>query len=100
MATTPAKATFPLILEDTYVRQDEQGRFSLNDLHQAAGGEQRHRPNYWLETKQTQDLIAELGNSWNSMSSPTQRSDPESAWSPANNWGGGVVPRLQPDANR
>ena len=71
MATTPAKATFPLILEDTYVRQDEQGRFSLNDLHQAAGGEQRHRPNYWLETKQTQDLIAELGNSWNSMSSGT-----------------------------
>ena len=71
MATTPAKATFPLILEDTYVRQDEQGRFSLNDLHQAAGGEQRHRPNYWLETKQTQDLIAELGNSWNPMSCGT-----------------------------
>ena len=63
MATTPAKATFPLILEDTYVRQDEQGRFSLNDLHQAAGGEQRHQPRYWLENKQTQALIAELENS-------------------------------------
>ena len=63
MATTPAKATFPLILEDTYVRQDEQGRFSLNDLHQAAGGEQRHQPRYWLENKQTQALVAELENS-------------------------------------
>ena len=49
MATTPAKATFPLILEDTYVRQDEQGRFSLNDLHQAAGGEEQHTP--WRFTR-------------------------------------------------
>ena len=43
--------------------QDEQGRFSLNDLHQAAGGEQRHQPRYWLENKQTQALVAELENS-------------------------------------
>ena len=69
MATTPAKATFPLILEDTYVRQDEQGRFSLNDLHQAAGGEPRHQPSNWLQNQQTKELIGELGNSWNSMSS-------------------------------
>ena len=50
MATTPAKATFPLILEDTYVRQDEQGRFSLNDLHQAAGGEEHHKPSRFTRT--------------------------------------------------
>ncbi|MDD2977888.1 KilA-N domain-containing protein [Aquabacterium sp.] len=59
MATHPARAN-PLILEDTYVRQDDQGRYSLNDLHQAAGGEQRHRPNYWLENQQAKALVAEI----------------------------------------
>jgi hypothetical protein len=52
--------TMPLIIEDTYVRQDEQGRYSLNDLHQAAGGEPRHQPSRWLENQQTQELIAEI----------------------------------------
>ena len=37
MATTLARFA-PFILDDTYVRQDEHGRYSLNDLHQAAGG--------------------------------------------------------------
>ena len=60
MATTPAKATFPLILEDTYVRQDEQGRFSLNDLHQAAGGEEHHKPSRFTRTYTFTDLVEAL----------------------------------------
>ena len=60
MATTPAKATFPLILEDTYVRQDEQGRFSLNDLHQAAGGEEHHKPSRFTRTDTFTDLVEAL----------------------------------------
>ncbi|WP_257824346.1 phage antirepressor KilAC domain-containing protein [Aggregatibacter actinomycetemcomitans] len=47
-------------LYDTQIRQDEQGRFCLNDLHQASGGESRHRPAYWLSNQQTQDLIGEI----------------------------------------
>ena len=60
MATTPAKATFPLILEDTYVRQDEQGRFSLNDLHQAAGGEEHHKPSRFTRTDTFTALVEAL----------------------------------------
>ena len=47
-------------LYDTQIRQDEQGRFCLNDLHQASGGESRHRPAYWLSNQQTQELIDEI----------------------------------------
>jgi hypothetical protein len=61
MANTPSRA-LPLILEETYVRQDDQGRFSLNDLHQAAGGEDRHKPGNWLQLVQTQALIQEISN--------------------------------------
>lgn len=36
------------------------GRYSLNDLHRAAGGEQKNRPKYWLSNKQTCELIEQL----------------------------------------
>ncbi len=42
------------------VRQDDVGRFSLNDLHKAAGGEARHRPSIWLVNQHTSELIEEL----------------------------------------
>ena len=55
-----AKHPLPLIIEDTYVRQDDQGRFSLNDLHQAAGGEDRHAPNRFTRTDTFSDLVQVL----------------------------------------
>ncbi|WP_051227863.1 KilA-N domain-containing protein [Oceanospirillum beijerinckii] len=36
------------------------GLFSLNDLHNAAGGEKRHLPAQYLRLQQTQELIAEI----------------------------------------
>ncbi len=39
------------------IRQDLEGRFRINDLHKAAGGEKRHSPNYWLENQQASDLV-------------------------------------------
>ena len=59
MATTPARFA-PFILDDTYVRQDEHGRYSLNDLHQAGGGDPIHRPNQFLRLDQAKALIAEM----------------------------------------
>jgi hypothetical protein len=35
--------------------------FSLNDLHSAAGGEDRHVPYRFIRLDQTQELIQELG---------------------------------------
>lgn len=53
-STTPA-----LVLGNIAIRQ-HAGLFSLNDLHQAAGGEERHRPNQFIRNDQTQALVAEL----------------------------------------
>lgn len=44
----------------TTIKQDVEGRFRLNDLHKASGGENRHKPSYWYELQQTKELIAEL----------------------------------------
>lgn len=49
-----------LTILSAVIRQDEAGRYSLNDLHRAAGGQKRHGPSYWLASKQTRDLIAAM----------------------------------------
>ncbi|TYQ19877.1 UNVERIFIED_ORG: KilA domain-containing protein [Zoogloea ramigera] len=49
-----------LKIADIPIRTDEAGRFSLNDLHKAAGGEARHKPHDFLRSQQTQALVSEL----------------------------------------
>ena len=44
------------------IQQDEAGRYSLNDLHRASGGEKRHQPSNWLAIQQVQEFIKELEN--------------------------------------
>lgn len=61
LAEESAGAGLPsLVVANTAIRQDEGGRYCLNDLHKAAGGENRHRPSLWLENQQTQELIEEI----------------------------------------
>ena len=49
-----------LAISGISIKQDSFGRFCLNDLHKAAGGERRHEPTNWTALQQTKDLIAEL----------------------------------------
>lgn len=57
-----------LVIADTAIRQDAQGRYCLNDLHRAAGGEKRHGPSYWLESTQTRALVDEMSDTGNPVS--------------------------------
>ncbi|BBL77414.1 KilA-N domain-containing protein [Methylomagnum ishizawai] len=59
--THPAQnAPTALTISDISIRQDEQGRYCLNDLHRASGGQPRHKPSEWLRNKQVIDLVKEL----------------------------------------
>jgi len=54
------------------IRQDEHGRFCLNDLHKAAGGEKRHQASDWLRQAQTGEMVAALSNSGKSRIKPVE----------------------------
>lgn len=52
-----------LIVSQVGIRRDAEGRFSLNDLHRAAGGEGKHQPSNWLRMDSTHGLCAEIDHS-------------------------------------
>lgn len=52
-----------LVVCNTEISRDDDGLYSLNDLHKAAGGEIKHAPANFMRLDQTQALIAEIGNS-------------------------------------
>ncbi|MDV3515167.1 KilA-N domain-containing protein [Stenotrophomonas sp. C1657] len=49
-----------LMIAGTSVRRDGQGRYSLNDLHRASGGQDGNRPSKWLESQSAKDLVVAL----------------------------------------
>ena len=59
-----------LIIAGFGIRRDADGRFSLTDLHRAAGGGGRHQPALWLRNSQTEDLVAELMRYTDSYTAP------------------------------
>lgn len=49
-----------LTVANVTIRQDGQGRFNLNDLHEAAGGHSNDAPRQWLRSQKSQELLEEL----------------------------------------
>ncbi|MBT0422955.1 KilA-N domain-containing protein [Morganella morganii] len=52
--------TTQLIVSDISIRQDSTGRYSLNDLHKAAGNKEKDKPANWLRSEKTIELIDEI----------------------------------------
>lgn len=52
-----------LIIANTAIRTDVEGRYCLNDLHKAAGGEKTHQPSNFFRLDSTNGLIDELDKS-------------------------------------
>ncbi|MDH2651181.1 KilA-N domain-containing protein [Acinetobacter baumannii] len=55
----------PLVIGDFTIRQDDEGRFMLGDLHKASGSEKKHQPSNFLRTDQIKELISEIDHSSN-----------------------------------
>lgn len=47
-------------IDGAVIRQDQFGRYCLNDLHKASGEEIKNRPATWLQNQQTQALAVEV----------------------------------------
>lgn len=49
-----------LVIMGMEIRQDLEGRYSLNDVYKASGRGDEKRPSKWFDNKQTSELVQEL----------------------------------------
>lgn len=55
-----ATRTVAMMILATPIRQDDGGRYCLNDLHAAAGAQKRHSPNYFINLDASKEMIADI----------------------------------------
>ena len=46
-----------LVINGTEITTDSEGRFSLNDLHKASGGQSRHVPNKFMRSESFKNVV-------------------------------------------
>jgi len=51
-----------IVIDTITIKQDDQGRYCLNDFHKAAGGEARVAPAQFFRTDSAASLVRELAN--------------------------------------
>lgn len=54
-----------IVMFNQEIRRDKEGRYCLNDLHKAAGGEAKHQPAQFLRLDSTKELVQEIGTMGN-----------------------------------
>lgn len=72
--TTAASRTVAMMILQTPIRRDAEGRYCLNDLHRAGGGLSRHQPSNFIRLVTTKELIEAVSNSWNPRTKPVELS--------------------------
>lgn len=65
LAKSTVNCTNSIIIYDIKIHMDSDGRYSLNDLHKAAGKEDKHQPAFFMRRNETIELINEMFNSAN-----------------------------------
>lgn len=60
---TASSRTVAAMIHATPIRRDAEGRYCLNDLHKAAGGEHRQQPHYFMALESTKELAEAISNS-------------------------------------
>lgn len=62
LAKSNVNCTNSIVISDIKIHMDEDGRYSLNDLHAASGKSEKDKPANWLRAEKTIELIDEILN--------------------------------------